>query len=98
MNGFKIRISARKFVKKSKLAPKISFLWKKNEIRKSYDTVPLIHNSIRVQTSFDRVLTVKNINFPPITAWSMCKNSESNYFPRFNTRKVITFRVLRRGK
>ncbi len=77
---------------------KLVFLWKKNEIRKSYDTVPLIHNSIRVQTSFDRVLTVKNINFPPITAWSMCKNSESNYFPRFNTRKVITFRVLRRGK
>ena len=44
--------------KKSKSAPKISFLMKKTEIKKSCDTVSLIHNSIGVQTSFDRVLTV----------------------------------------
>ena len=44
--------------KNRKLAPKISYLMKKTEIKKSFDTVSLVHNSIREQTSFDRVLTV----------------------------------------
>ena len=58
LNNLKFEYLHENSFKKSKLAPKISFLMKKTEIQKSFDTVSLIHNSIRVQTSFDRVLTV----------------------------------------
>ena len=58
VKGFNRQIPARKFVKESKLVPRISILLKKKKIRKSFDTVPLIHNFLQVRMNCDNVLTV----------------------------------------